>query len=73
MWQHYKANERNGESIRTHDVGAVTAAELVHAVRGRARAADAPGVGFVAGAADVAGFEGEGFGGWVGEGRGGGH
>lgn len=43
--------------IETHDVGAVTAAKLVHAVRGRAGAADAPGVAWVAGSTDVAGLE----------------
>jgi hypothetical protein len=58
--------KRNGESAwgrkgksksKTHNVGAVAAAELVHAVRGRAGAADAPGVARVAGSADVAGLE----------------
>jgi hypothetical protein len=76
--------KRNGESAwgrkgksksKTHNVGAVAAAELVHAVRGRAGAADAPGVARVAGSADVAGLEEVvgALGRWVGECHGSGH
>ena len=57
-------------SSRTHNVRAIAAAELVHAVGRRAAAADAPGVRRIAGSADVAGEEGA-FGGWAGCYRGG--